>query len=764
VSRRPISSPSPALPSREDVLAFLSKARNGANKRDIARAFELGSEGRQELKRILRDLADEGLIDKHGNSLAARGELPPVLLCDIIERDSDGDLIAVPAEWSDDTKKRPRILVIAARKAKDGPAPAINDRVLMKIAKIDGDYRFAGKVMKLIGRETGRLVGIFRATQNGAGRFVPVDKKNAGQEIDVNAADADGAKDGDLIQVDLTREGRFRRLTARVREKLGSIASEKAISLIALVKHGIPHVFPPEVLSESEAVKAATLKGREDWRDIPFVTIDPADAKDHDDAVHATPDLEDGNAGGFILRIAIADVAAYVRPGSAMDREALKRGNSVYFPDRVVPMLPERISNDLCSLRPNEDRPALGLKVLIDRAGRRRSHSFHRVMMRSGAKLAYQQAQAAIDGQPDELTGPLLRPVLSPLYAAYDALKRARDNREPLELDLPERKLILQDGQVTGVYVPQRLDAHRLIEEFMILSNVCAAETLEAEKVPLLYRVHDEPSLEKMDNLRQFLATVGIELPKSGALRPALFNRILARIKGTEFEALINEIVLRSQAQAEYAPENYGHFGLNLRRYAHFTSPIRRYADLVVHRALIRALALGQDGLADTAFDTLQKIGESISAAERRAMAAERETIDRLIAHHLADKIGVVFAGRITGVNRAGLFVRLDETGADGFIAVGTLGTEYYHFDEAGHAMTGEKSGESYRLGDRVDVKLVDAAPVAGALKFEMVSEGRFVPVAKGRRKGRDKHAGGMDARRARAGHGKAMARKGKRR
>ena len=453
--------------------------------------------------------------------------------------------------------------------------------------------------------------------------------------------------------------------------------------------------------------------------------------------MHAEPDDDSGNKGGFILTVAIADVAHYVTPGSALDREALVRGNSVYFPDRVVPMLPERISNDLCSLRPHEDRAALAVRMVIDAGGHKRSHTFHRIMMRSAAKLSYEQAQAAIDGRTDDTTGPLLEPILKPLYAAYEALKRAREERQPLDLDIPERKILLKgDGTVDRVIVPERQDANKLIEEFMILANVAAAETLEKARVPLVYRVHDEPSIEKINALREFLASLNIPIAKAGALRPATFNRILAQVKGGEREQLLNDVVLRSQAQAEYAAENYGHFGLNLRRYAHFTSPIRRYADLIVHRGLIRALKLGDDGLPDSfGVPELAEIGAEISATERRAMLAERETKDRLIAHFLADRIGATFEGRVAGVHRAGLFVKLNETGADGFVPARTIGNEFFRHDEAGHAMVGNRSGESYRLGDPVTVKLVEAAPIAGALRFELLSEGRGGGGGGGRKK-----------------------------
>ncbi|MCF8477853.1 MAG: ribonuclease R, partial [Pseudolabrys sp.] len=597
--------------------------------------------------------------------------------------------------------------------------------------------RHRGRVIKIIVRPKHRVLGIFRLKPNGGARLEPVDKKMLGREMNIPAGATGDAQDGDLVAVETQRVSRFGAPNGRVVERLGSLASEKAVSLIAIHAHSIPDVFRRETLAEAEAAKPATLKGREDWRKLPLITIDPPDAKDHDDAVHAEPDDDPKNKGGFVLTVAIADVAHYVTPGSALDREALVRGNSVYFPDRVVPMLPERISNDLCSLRPHEDRAALAVRMVIDADGRKHSHTFHRIMMRSAAKLSYEQAQFAIDGRTDDTTGPLLDPILKPLFAAYEALTRAREERQPLDLDLPERKILLKaDGTVDRVVVPERQDANKLIEEFMILANVAAAETLEKAKVPLVYRVHDEPGIEKINALREFLASLQIPLAKSGALKPATFNRILAQVKGGEREQLINEVVLRSQAQAEYAAENYGHFGLNLRRYAHFTSPIRRYADLIVHRGLIRALKLGPDGLPESfGVPELAEIGAEISATERRAMLAERETKDRLIAHFLADRIGATFEGRVAGVHRAGLFVKLTETGADGFVPARTIGDEFFRHDEASHAMIGNRSGETYRLGDRVTVKLVEAAPIAGALRFELLSQGRSGAGGAARRK-----------------------------
>ena len=720
-----------ALPSKEDLLAFIGKEPGNVGTREIARAFGLKNADRAALKQMLRDLADEGVIEKRRKKLHHAGTLPNVVLADITGRDADGELIAVPAEWDEEAHgEPPKIRLHVPRRARQGEVPGVGDRALLRTEKssdAEDGILYQGRTIKIIDRAKHRVLGVFRKLAGGGGRLAPIDKKSLGRELAIPAGATNDAEEGDLVAVEVSRSGRLGLPTARVKERLGSLATEKAVSLIAIHAHGIPHIFSREVLHEAEAARPARLQGREDWREVPFVTIDPVDAKDHDDAVFARPDTDPKNPGGFIIDVAIADVAHYVTPGSALDREAVARGNSVYFPDRVVPMLPERISNDLCSLKPGLDRPAIAVRMVIGADGRKREHRFHRVLIRSLAKLHYAQAQAAIDGQPDEATEPLLRLVIAPLYAAYAALKRAREERGPLDLDLPERKILLKpDNTIDRVISPQRLEAHRLIEEFMILANVAAAETLERAGVPLIYRVHDEPAVEKLHALREFLATLDISLPKSGAMRPERFNAILSRVKGRDTENLVNDVVLRSQTQAEYAAENYGHFGLNLKRYAHFTSPIRRYADLVVHRALIRALKLGDDGL--PAAETVRSLGEisaRISAAERRAMAAERETVDRLIAHFLADRIGVVFKGRIGGVTRSGLFVKLDDTGADGFIPAATLGDEYFRYDERTHALVGDASRETYRLGDAVTVRLVEAAPVAGALRFEMLSEGR---------------------------------------
>lgn len=721
------------VPSREVLLQFIADNPDRASKREIAKAFGLKGETRVELKEVLRALEDDGLLQKSRKSLSRPGALPPVTVLDITMRDKDGELIGRPAEWDEELGVAPAVAIrqSSADRAKGKAAVGgLGDRVLAKIfpSKDRAGPAYSARIIKVIDKTRTSVLGVYKQrVASDGGRILPVDRRD--DEMAIDSIDLNGAEDGDLVEVEVIRStARLGLKRARVLNVVGSVASEKAISMIAIHAHGIPHVFPQSVIAEADAAQPASMSKREDWRNVPLITIDPADAKDHDDAVYAEPDPSPDNPDGMIVTVAIADVSWYVRSKSALDREALKRGNSVYFPDRVVPMLPERISNDLCSLREGVDRPALAVRMVFSKEGRKAGHTFHRIMMKSAAKLSYQQAQAAIDGKTDDQTGPLLEPILKPLWAAYAIMKRGRDRRQPLELDMPERKIVLKpDGTVDRVYVPDRLDAHKLIEEMMIQANVAAAETLETKRQRLVYRIHDTPSLSKQETLREFLGTLGLSLAR-GNLRANSFNGILAQAVDTPHQTMVNEMVLRSQSQAIYSPENIGHFGLNLHKYAHFTSPIRRYADLIVHRALVGSLGLGEGGITPDEEAALDDIAAEISTFERRAMAAERDTINRLIAHHLAGRIGEEFEGRISGVTKSGLFVSLPQFGADGFVPISTLGRDYYIFDEAHMALSGEKSGLGFRLGDTVQVRLAEAIPLAGSLRFEMLSDGRAMP------------------------------------
>jgi ribonuclease R len=689
-----------------------------ATKRDIARKLGVKGSDRIVLKRILKELEDEGAL-KRGpkHSYAPPGALPEVTVLEITGQDPDGELLGRPQHW-DKPEAPPQIVVLPGRETDPGPALGRGERVLARLSETKDGYE--ARIIKRLGASAHKVLGVYRVTAQ-QGRIEPIDRKSR-TEFVVEARDRGGALSNELVLAEPLsgRASGFPR--ARVVERLGSMDAPRAVSLIAIHAHGIPTEFPKEVLDEAERATYADTKGRTDLRKIPLVTIDPEDARDHDDAVWAGPDDDPSNKGGHIVIVAIADVAHYVKPGSALDREALKRGNSAYFPDRVVPMLPERLSADLCSLGENEDRPCLAVRLIIDAQGNKRRHEFLRATMRSAASLTYAQAQRAFDGEPDAAHRDIHRHALAPLWAAYKSLAAARDRREPLDLDLPERRVTIgEDGKVKSIAYRDRLESMRLIEEMMIQANVAAAESLEKARQPLIYRIHEEPSQEKLFSFSDYLRTINVPFAKGQVIKPGIFNRVLAQVKSGPHAEVMNDVVLRTQSQAVYAPDNVGHFGLNLQKYAHFTSPIRRYADLIVHRALVRGLKLGSDGLSNDEMGRLGEIAEHISMCERRAMAAERDSTDRYVAAFMADRVGAVFEARVTGVTRFGLFVRIKETGAEGLILARSLGTEYFRHDERRHALIGERTKTAYSLGDRMTVRLLEAAPLTGGLRFELV-------------------------------------------
>lgn len=705
------------------MLALLAE-HPGATKRDLARITGLKGSDRIVLKRLLRELEAEGAIEgKAKRGLTKAGELPDIAVLEITGTDADGELLARPLAWESNNEP-PRIYVAPP---KDGAALATGHRILGRLERRGENYEAA--VVRRLETDAGpeRILGVLRTTGTGF-RVLPVDRKARG-EYALDRADAAEAKNNDLVLCEPVgrKSAGFPRV--RVVERIGSMDSPRTISLIAIHAHDIPTVFPATVLEEAGAAKPVDPRGRTDLRAIPLVTIDPEDARDHDDAVWAGPDDDAGNKGGYVILVAIADVAHYVTPGSALDKEALKRGNSAYFPDRVVPMLPEELSADLCSLKEGVDRPCLAVRMIFDAQGHKRGHTFIRGVMRSAARLTYARAQAAFDGKPDADMNATVRKTLDDLWAAYKTLVIAREKRSPLDLDLPERRIQLgADGHVASIAYRERLESMRLIEECMVLANVAAAEALEKARTPLIYRIHDTPSREKLFAFSDFLRTLNINFAKGQVMQPGTFNRILSQAKGTPHEAVMNDVVLRSQAQAIYDAANIGHFGLNLAKYAHFTSPIRRYADLIVHRALIRGLKLGgDDGLTDREIKQLPEIAQAISLTERRAMAAERDSTDRYIAAFMQDRVGATFEARITGVTKFGLFVRLKESGAEGLLPARSLGLEYFRHDERAQTMRGERTGTTYGLGDAVTVKLMEAAPVTGGMRFEL-ADGAAIP------------------------------------
>ncbi|MBM3548062.1 MAG: ribonuclease R [Alphaproteobacteria bacterium] len=703
------------LPTKDQLREFIAESPTPVGKREIARAFQVKGEDRVALKAMLRELSAEGTVGKIRKAAPPPGRLAEVVPVVVTGVDEDGETMVRPLVWESESEP-PRIVLVERPGA---PALLAGTRVLARLSKRSARL-YEARVLRRIPTTSDRVVGTFRLTSEG-GRLTPADKRSR-TEFRVSRVDSGGARDGELVSAEVLTTTRQGIPEARVIERLGSADDPRAIGALAVAAHAIPVEFSHDAIGQAEAAEPVTQPGkREDLRELPLVTIDGDDARDFDDAVFAEADDE-----GWKLVVAIADVAHYVTPASPLDRDAFKRGNSVYLPDRVVPMLPEALSNELCSLKPKVPRPVMACFMRIDKEGRLIEHRFSRALMRSAARLTYEQVQNARDGRPDDTTGPLMERVIEPLYGAYRALIKAREKRGTLDLDIPERRVFLgPDGDVLAIRMRARFDSHRLIEEFMIAANVAAAEALEAKGVPCMYRVHDRPSYEKLEGLRDFLDSIGLSLPKGQVLQPKSFMRLLVRAEDTPYKRMVNDLVLRSQAQAQYSPDNLGHFGLALRRYAHFTSPIRRYSDVLVHRGLIKALALGDDGLTDAEAAKMRQLGEHISMTERRAQVAERDAVDRYTALYLSSQVGGEFAGRISGVSRFGLFIALDETGADGLIPISTLGADFFEHDERQHRLVGRKSKVSFQLGQPVRVRLADADPVKGGLVFQMLQAER---------------------------------------
>lgn len=707
------------IPSQADILEWIRAHPEKSSKRDIAKAFGIKGAARIDLKQMLKELEAEGHLMQRRRRFNDPNSLPPVSVLQMLGPDSQGDMFAVPLEW-EGTGHLPKILM---RSRQGDPALGQGDRLLARLTPVpdEDSHQYTGQLIRAIGTNPKRLLGIFRLTAGG-GRIVAIDK-GEGKEWLVAADAAGEAKDGELVEAEQSGpKGRLGLPRARVVERLGDPSAPKAVSLIAIHQHGIPDAFPDAVMAQADAAKPATSKGRVDLTDLPLITIDPADARDHDDACCALLDEDPKNPGGFLLWVAIADVAHYVTAGSALDAEARKRGNSTYFPDRVVPMLPDCLSGDLCSLHEGVTRPCIAVEMKLSSTGEKLSHRFVRGLMRSPASLSYEEAQAAVDGDPSERAAPLVDTVLSPLFGAYAALKQAREARQPLELDLPERKIILSDsGKVASVNFSERLDAHRLIEECMVLANVAAAETLIAKQQPLLFRVHEEPSPEKLDSLRETAKSVGLVLAKGQVLQTRHLNQLLKAAAGKDEAELINLSTLRSMTQAYYSSQNMSHFGLALQNYAHFTSPIRRYADLLLHRALVSAHGWATDGLSPQDIEMLDETAKHISETERRSMLAERDTTDRYLASFMSERVGNEFSGRISGVARFGIFVKLDETAADGLVPIRSLGREYFEHDADSQTLRGTDSGTVISLGQRVVVRLAETTPTTGGILLDLL-------------------------------------------
>jgi ribonuclease R len=750
------------LPDKNAIIAFIRDAKGRIDKNDIARAFNIKGQGRTLLRKLLRELTEQGLLQKNDDrSFIPPDGLPERTLIEVTGLDGDGEWRARPLEWTG-SGPEPIITVIENKKLRSKVKKG--DKITATLKRIDKNSYEARPVPgKIMDRDTNlpqTIVG-FLKIHRGAGFITPTDKRNREEFMVPSELMTPDLMDGDLVMAEpIPPTARYPRSKnpVKVLERLGEKDDPRLISLIAIHSFGIPTTFPRDVMSEAAKLSEPDLSGgREDLRHIPLVTIDGADARDFDDAVFCEPDQDPKNPNGWKILVAIADVSFYVRPGTPLDQEAYKRGNSTYFADRVVPMLPERLSNDLCSLKPKVNRACLVADMTIDQDAKLLSYRFRRGLMRSAARLTYEQVQAAQDGTPDDTTAPLLDAVIKPLYKVYAVLKRARQERGALELDLPERKAVIDNtGKITAIVPRKRLDSHQLIEEFMILANVAAAMQLEDKNAPCLYRIHDSPAPDKIDATRDFLKDAGYSLPRADDLHPKAINHILKKSSEAGDAALIHTMLLRLQSQAVYSPDNIGHFGLALEKYAHFTSPIRRYADLVVHRSLVKSLGLGAGALAASEEENIAETGVHISSTERRSMLAERDVMDRFTAQYLQDRVGSLFEGRIASVTRFGLFVQLVETGADGIVPIRSLPRDFYDVDEKRHRLVGRSSGRTFCLADPVIVRLVEADSRRGSTVFEIAEgtdEGDNRPQRKPHRKefrdrkGPHKHRGSKNRR-----------------
>tara|TARA_B100000315_G_scaffold260750_1_gene324790 strand:- start:5708 stop:7963 length:2256 start_codon:yes stop_codon:yes gene_type:complete len=716
----------PAPFHKNQIVDFIGGHREGVGIRNIM--IGVGTKDRAGVKQAVKELEQAGEIERtRGKQYVLSGRLPRVTVIEVTGTDEYGDVVATPLNWDRDDEP-PTIYINPDKRGKSRQAAlGKGDRALARLTPLE-DNSYNASIIKRIGYAPKSVLGIFRESPEG-GVLEPTDRKHRFDFI-VPPENVKGAKPGDLVVAEIESGRKLGQATANITEVLNfdratTGKGNQPYTKIALHDHDIPYTFTDLAIEQAEQAKAAPKGKRSDLRQIPLITIDDEDARDFDDAVFAEPDTDKTNPDGWHLIVAIADVAWYVRPGDELDKTAHERGNSVYFPDQVVPMLPEALSNGWCSLKPEEDRPCLAVHMWLNKSGQALRHQFVRGLMHSHARLTYNQVQAAIDGNPDKMTAPLLENVLKPLYGAYEALCRERLDREPLDLDLPEKKIMLDDqGNVQEVRARLRHDSHKLIEEFMIAANVAAATTLEETKQPCLYRIHDEPPAKNLESYRNFLKSVGFKLAKGQVLMPRHFNQILKKANDGDFFDAISQMTLRSQSQATYTGKNVGHFGLALRRYCHFTSPIRRYADLIVHRALIAGLGLGDGGLGKEPIDT-EELGEHLSVTERRAAVAERDVVDRFSAAYLAGKIGETFSGTVNGVTKFGLFVTLDDTAADGLVPIRSLSDDYYEFDEKRMALKASRSKQVFHLGMKVEVVLKEANPVSGSLVLEIAGLGQ---------------------------------------
>jgi ribonuclease R len=685
------------IPSREFILKHLADRGGPATRKQLITELKLETDYELEaFRRRISAMVRDGQLHKN-----RRGTYGPVEKMELISGrvigHKDGFGFVVPDEGGDD-------LFLNARQMR---TVFHGDRVLARVSGTDHRGRSEAIVVEVLEHNTQQLVGRY-FNESGAS-FVEPSNQRLTQEIFIPLEDCGGAKHGQMVVVAMTLQPTSHsRAVGSIIEVLGDHMAPGMEIDVAIRNHDLPFEWPDEVLDEAArfpaTVPATTAEGRVDLRQLPFVTIDGEDAKDFDDAVYCAPDGK-----GWVLYVAIADVGHYVKPRSALDTEAYKRGNSVYFPERVIPMLPEALSNGLCSLKPEVDRLTMVCEMSISASGKITRYQFHEAVIHSHARLTYNQVYGMIEKGDVELRERYkkLVPNLEDLFAIYRTLHAARAARGSIDFDMPETKIVFGANRKIERIIPlYRNDAHRLIEECMLCANICAAEFLLKHGFSTLFRVHEGPTDEKLQDLHKFLGEMGLKLPGGQKPAPKDYAKLLVAIADRPDARLIQTVLLRSLSQAVYSPENNGHFGLAFEAYAHFTSPIRRYPDLVVHRH-IRSILVKHAKQNEEALTLLQKEGEHCSMTERRADDATREVVDWLKCEFMLDRVGKEFDGLITSVTGFGFFVELKDIYVEGLVHISTLPNDYYQFDPTKQAMQGERTGRRFRLGDVVQVRVV---------------------------------------------------------
>lgn len=713
------------IPSREFILAQLEKRAQPATHEELCNELLLfDADSVEALRRRLIAMSRDGQIISNRKGLFGLVK-KMALIKGRVQGHKDGFGFLIPEEGGDDYFLSPHQM----RKVFDG------DIVLGREAGLDQRGRREGRIVEVLEHKSDQIVGRYYK-EAGVGIVVPHNPRNT-HEILIPARKQQKAKDGDFVVVHITSfPGQGRKVSGEVREVLGDVARPGVEIEVALRQHDIPHEWPKAALKEARQLKgqdAAEATHRVDLRDLPFVTIDGEDAKDFDDAIYC----KKKRMGGWTLYVAIADVSHYVQIGSALDKEAVLRGNSVYFPGHVVPMLPEELSNDLCSLRPGEDRLVMVCQMQVNRKGELSDYSFMEGIIHSHARLTYTEVGALLETPEspreqqlhDRLRDkykPLVKD-LETLYSLYKALRAARDKRGALDIDSTETRIIFSEERKIREIIPvERNDAHKLIEECMLCANVATAQFLEEMKLAALYRVHKGPNPDRLESLYDFLRAMGIGLARKEQPTPKDYQNILKRLADRSDRQILQTMVIRSMQQAVYQPENIGHFGLGYDGYTHFTSPIRRYPDLLAHRAiryLIRKSGsrkhvtkvpgvkpLAKKDIYPFTLKALEELGQSLSMTERRADSATYDVVNWLKCEYMSNRIGDEFEATVTSVTGFGLFVELKDIYIEGLVHIATLGNDYYHFDKVLHSLTGERSGASFQMGDvvRVIVARVD--------------------------------------------------------